>query len=280
MTDFAYHKPHSLEEVWKIKQDNREARYIAGGTDLLIRMKNRIESPPALISLRSIGGLSEISLGECLTIGSLVTISRLINHTEINRLFPVLVQAAKCLGSVQIRNVATLGGNLCNASPAADTAPPLLVLEAAVQITGRNHSREVSLDEFFIGPGQTKLEEDEIITAIKIPLPSPAAKAVFIKKGRVGMDLSKACLAVLLEMEGKNCKKVRISAGAVAPVPLRLKKTESRLEGETLTPDLIKEAQEIASAEVKPITDLRSTKAYRKELVGVLLKRAIEQLQK
>ncbi|NQU63269.1 MAG: xanthine dehydrogenase family protein subunit M [SAR324 cluster bacterium] len=278
MSEFAYYKPQSLEEVWKLKGSNLEARYIAGGTDLLIRMKNRIVSPSTLISLRSVSELSGITVAKDVNIGSGVTIRQLTDHSELNTLYPVLMQAAKCLGSAQIRNVATLGGNLCNASPAADMAPPLLVLDAVVQILGLNGSREMALQTFFVGPGQTKLGKDEILTAIKIPIPSPAAKAVFIKKGRVGMDLSKACLAVLIEMEGKQCKRARIAAGAVGPVPMRLKKTESRLEGETLTQDIIKEAQAIASAEVTPITDLRSTEAYRRELVGVLLKKAIEQL--
>ena len=279
MSDFEYYKPRSLEEVRQIKKDNPTAQYIAGGTDLLVRMKNGMVSPSALISLRSVSELSGIVMGKTATIGSLATISQLMDHPELNNTYPVLMQAAKCLGSVQIRNVATLGGNLCNASPAADMAPPLLVLDAAVQISDMNgSSREMPLEEFFTGPGQTKLEENEILTDIIIPLPSPAAKAVFFRKGRVGMDLAKACLAVLIEMESDNCIKARISAGAVGPVPLRLKKTESKLEGKILTQDLIKEAQEIAREEIQPITDLRSTEAYRQELIGVLLKRAINQL--
>ena len=235
MSDFEYYKPRSLEEVWKVKQDLGEALYIANGTDLLIKIKNGIVSPPTLISLRSVSELAGISIGEGVTIGSLATISQLMDHPEINKTYPVLIQAAQSLGSLQIRNVATLGGNLCNASPAADMVPALLVLEAEIQTTYQNANREMPLEAFFTGPGQTKLEKDEILTAIKIPLPSPESKAVFMKKGRVGMDLSKVCLAVAMEMDGDTCKKVRISAGAVGPVPLRLKKTESRLEGEVLS---------------------------------------------
>ena len=188
----------------------------------------------------------------------------------------MLVEAAKSLGSVQIRNVATIGGNLCNCSPCADMALPLLVMEAKIRLQTAKEKREIPLDEFFKGPGESCLVPHEILTDILLDPPHKNAKTSFMKKGRVKMDLAVASVAVLLEMENKTCHKARIAAGSVAPVPLRLSKIETMLEGATITKKDVHEAQRLAENNVVPITDVRSTEEYRRQITGVLVKRALE----
>jgi carbon-monoxide dehydrogenase medium subunit len=276
MKPFEYYKPISLEEAWEIKKKIPGSLFIAGGTDVLVGIKNNEIHPPALISLRSIPGLNRIDTGEVIQIGALVTISDIIQAPELKKGFPVLVEAAKNLGSVQIRNVATIGGNLCNGSPCADMALPLLVMEAKVRLQTEKEKRELPIDEFFKGPGESCLAPHEILTDILLDLPPNNAKTSFIKKGRVKMDLAVASVAVRLDMQGKRCQKARIAAGSVAPVPLRLSKVETVLEGATITNKHVAEAQRLAGDNIIPITDVRSTEEYRRQITGVLVKRAVE----
>jgi carbon-monoxide dehydrogenase medium subunit len=280
MNSYDYLKPQSLYEVWDLNKKFPGARYIAGGTDLMVRIKNRELKPSSLISLRSIPELSGIEIGEKTRIGAMTTITDLINHPELGTIFPVLIQAAKRLGGPQIRNVASIGGNLCNCSPCADTALPLLVLEARAVLKRSEGAREVPLNEFFIGPGESCLLPGEILTEILLDKPAPNARAIFMKKGRVKMDLAIASVAVLLEINSDTgkCKKARITAGSVAPVPLRLKKVEELFENAEISEEMLIEAQKIAASSVSPITDIRSTADYRRQIIGVYVKRAVEKL--
>jgi len=278
MSRFDYFKPRSLEEAWDLYEKYPGARYIAGGTDLMVQVKNRKSRPPALISLRSVPGLTGIEIGETTSIGAMTTITDLIVHPELGGLFPVLLQAAKRLGSTQVRNVATVGGNLCNCSPCADTALALLVLDARAVLKGPGGGREIPLSEFFLGPGKSCLVSGEVLTGICLDRSGGGARAIFMKKGRVRMDLSIASAAVLLEMDGDTCKRARFAAGSVAPVPLRLSKVEALLENAVLSKEKIEEAQKIAMDSVSPITDVRSTADYRREIIGVYIKRAVQEL--
>jgi len=276
MKQFEYYKPLSLGEAWELKKKIPGSLFIAGGTDVLVGIKNNEIHPPALLSLRSIPGFNSIETNEVTRIGALATISDIIQNPELKEDFPVLVEAAKNLGSMQIRNVATIGGNLCNGSPCADMALPLLVMEAKVRLQTAKEKREIPIDEFFKGPGESCLASHEILTDILLDPPSKNTKAVFMKKGRVKMDLAVASVAVRLDMEGNKCLKARIAAGSVAPVPLRLSKVEAVLEGSTLTQKHTVEAQRLAEDNVIPITDIRSTEEYRRQITGVLVKRAVE----
>ena len=276
MKHFTYYKPRSLDEVWELKRKTPDALFIAGGTDVIVSIKNREIHPQALISLRSIPGLDSIDTGQVARIGALSTISDILHNPELKKDFPVLVEAARSLGSVQIRNVATIGGNLCNCSPCADMALPLLVMEAKVRLQTAQEKREIPIDEFFKGPGESCLASEEILTDILLEPPQKNTKTSFLKKGRVKMDLAVASVAVRLEMQGKKCRKARVAAGSVAPVPLRLLKVETALEGEALTQKHAAEAQRLAEDNVIPITDIRSTEEYRRQITGVLVKRAIE----
>jgi carbon-monoxide dehydrogenase medium subunit len=278
MSNFDYFKPRSLEEVWDLEKKLPGAKYIAGGTDLMVKIKNRTIKPQTLISLRSISGLSGIEIGKKVRIGAMTTITDLIEHPELGKIYPVLVQAAKKIGGPQIRNVGTVGGNLCNCSPCADTALVLLLLDARVILKNPQSSREVALEEFFIGPGESCLTGAELMTEILLDKPAPNVRAIFMKKGRVKMDLAVASVGVLLEMDGDTCKKARFAAGSVAPVPLRLKKVEELFENAVISKEIIREAQKIAMNNISPITDIRSTADYRREIVGVYIKRALEKL--
>jgi len=277
MNHFDYFKPQSLEELWDLEKKFPGAKYIAGGTDLMVKIKNRSIKPQTLISLRSVG-LPGIDIGEKVRIGAMTTITDLIEHPELGRIFPVLAQAAKRIGSPQIRNVGTVGGNLCNCSPCADTALALLILDARVVLRSSRGSREIALEEFFIGPGVSCLSGGELMTGILLDKPASNARAIFMKKGRVKMDLAVTSVGVLLEMEGDICKKARLAVGSVAPVPLRLKKVEELFENAVIPKEIIQEAQKIAVNSISPITDIRSTAEYRREIVSVYVKRALEKL--
>jgi carbon-monoxide dehydrogenase medium subunit len=273
-----YHRPRTLDEAWELHQATPGACYVAGGTDVMVRIRQRSLRPTALVSLTSIAELRAIDAGERTRIGALSTVSEVIDHAAIQADYPVLCEAGRALGSVQIRNVATLGGNLCNASPCADTALPLLVLGARLSLWSPQGTREVSIGEFFVGPGQTCLQPGEILTAIVLDRPPAGVKACFLKKGRVRMDLSLASLAMLLQMDGASCRRARIAAGSVAPLPLRLHQAEAVLEGQTITPERIAEARAASEAAVSPITDVRTSADYRRLMVGVFVRRAAERL--
>ena len=275
---YDYFRPDTLDELFKLRQEHPDARYIAGGTDVMVRVRSRIESPHPLISLRNIEALKGIDVGGPTRIGACTTIAELIEHPELSDHYPVLIQAAKALGSAQIRNAATLAGNICNASPCADTALPLLVLEARVGVVGLGGRREVGIEEFFAGPGKTWLKPDEIVEALLLPPPNPDTRGLFLKKRRVQMDLSIASVAVLLELAGDKCLGARIAAGSVAPTPIRLHDAEAALEGKPIDAEVLGEAQALAQKAVSPIDDIRSSAAYRRQIVGVYVRRAVEQL--
>jgi carbon-monoxide dehydrogenase medium subunit len=269
-----------VEEALELCAAEPKAKLILGGTDLMVQMKKQRDlRPPALISLRGIDSLHHIAdEGGALRIGAAVPLTAITAHASLRSTFPALAQAIDVIGSSQIRNVATLAGNLCNASPGADSAPPLVVYEAQVELQSRAGSREIPLRDFFRGPGETALSPGEILTTVIVPHPAKGARSIFLRKGRVTMDLAVASVAVLLEMDGDVCSRARLAAGAVAPVPLRLQKTESILEGSRLDADTIARAGATASAEVSPITDVRSTAEYRRDLVGVYTRRGISGL--
>jgi carbon-monoxide dehydrogenase medium subunit len=279
MNHYDYHRPSTLDEAFRLLAESAGARLIAGGTDLLVQMKKRRDpGPPALISLRGIEELRRIDADKSIRIGSCAPLDEVARHPKVKEWFTALAHSIDVLGSRQIRNVATLGGNLCNASPGADTAPPLLVYGAHIEVRAVGGTRSIPVDEFFVGPGQTSLGPGEIVSAVVIDRPSTYTRSVFVRKGRVMMDLAIASLAVLFEMDGGICRGARVAAGAVAPVPLRLKRVEALMEGSSLDDATLSRAQALAGVEISPITDLRSTEEYRRDLIGVFLGRAVRQL--
>jgi carbon-monoxide dehydrogenase medium subunit len=275
----AYYKPSNLTDAWEIKTRLPDALFIGGGTDLMVKIRKREVRPTALISLRTIPELRGITTGSHARVGAMTTISELIAHPDLVRLYPLLAEAAGRLGSPQIRNVATIGGNLGNCSPCADSALPLLVLEARVRLQSPEGSREIPIEEFFLGPGTSCLGGDEILTDILLPAPKAAARAASFKKGRVWMDLAIASLAVLFEMDGDTCTRARVAAGSVGPVPMRLPEVEALFETQPLNDETIKAAGELAAKSVAPITDIRSTEEYRRQMIKVFVERAVRNIQ-
>ncbi|HDD26526.1 MAG TPA: xanthine dehydrogenase family protein subunit M [Acidilobales archaeon] len=276
---FEYFAPETLDEVIELlKTYGEEAKILAGGTDLLVKMKQRLASPKYVISLRKVKELDFIEVGDDgIHIGAATKLRRLERSDVIRRRLPVLYEAIKSMASVQVRNMATIGGNLCNASPAADTAPPLLVLDAKLKIMGPEGARVVPIDKFFLGPGKTVLKPTELLTEIIVPHPKEGTGTAFIKVSRVAMDLAKVNIAVALRLgSGDVIEHVRIALGAVAPTPMRAYKAEEFLLGKEFSEENIVKAAEIVSGEVRPITDIRSTAEYRRELSKVLTKRALK----
>jgi len=276
MKKFDYHRPQTLSQAFNLmEKSGGNARYIAGGTDLIVRIKQKLIRPDALISLTGIVFLKDLRLNGEVSMGSMTLCRDMERSGDLKKACPGLVEAASLLANPQIRNVATVGGNICNGAPSADCAPPLLVLDAVLVLKGPGGEREVPVAEFFEGPGKTCLEPLEILTRIRLPQCVKGTGMSFLKMGRVSQDIAIANAAALVVMEGRKCRKCRVAAGAVAPVPLRLRKVEELLEGRAIDTELLEEAGRLASREVQPITDVRSTEAYRRQISGVLVKRAL-----
>jgi len=272
---YEYHRPTTLDQALELKRQPG-MRVVAGGTDLFVQMRKGVTAPPALISLRNIDELAQIDAGPPVRIGAAAPLAEVARHPAVRESFPLLVESIGVLGSAQIRNVATVGGNLCNASPAANTAGPLLVYGARVELRNASAERTVPLEELFVGPGQTVLAPDEILTAILLDPPPVGTCTAFLRKGRIRMDCAIASVAVLLETDGSKCSRARVAAGACAPVPLRLRGVEDILESSDLSASVLVQAQEKAKTEIAPIDDIRSTERYRRDLVSVYVRRALE----
>ncbi|HBY94129.1 MAG TPA: dehydrogenase [Chloroflexi bacterium] len=280
LSPFDYHEPSTLNEaITLLERYGDDARLLAGGTDLLIAMERRKVHPRHVVSLLMIPGLDHLHVDEGITIGALVTHRQLECTSELQGPAVALAEGACVIGGRQVRNVATIGGNICNASPAADTVAPLLALDAHVRLVGPDGQRVVPLDQFFTGPGQTVLAATEILTSIHIPPFGAHTATSFIKFGRrKAMEISIVCVAssVSLSADGHTVDDVRIALGAVAPTPIRAYKAEAFLRGSALTTDAIREAARIASSEARPIDDVRASAEYRRMLVASLVERAIQ----
>jgi carbon-monoxide dehydrogenase medium subunit len=273
---FDLFEPKSVDKAISLKESMKDkGMFIAGGTDVIPQIRRRTLDPDALISLEHTDGLNEISVNNPVILGSMTRLHFIEKDPALRKRIPILCEAVDVLADVQIRNVATIGGNVCNAAPSADCAPALLVLEAKVKVDGPNGVREIPIEEFFLGPGETCLEENELLISISIPELRSETRFAFLKKGRVVQDIAKINAAVLLVMEGKRCRKCRIAVGAVAPVPLRLKAVEELMEGREIKESLLKKVQKETEQQVQPITDVRSNEEYRRIMSGVLTRQAI-----
>ncbi|MEW6661908.1 MAG: FAD binding domain-containing protein [Bacillota bacterium] len=272
-----YLAPSSLDLVFETLLANPEAKVLAGGTDLLLAIRKNKSRPTHLIDLAQVPGLDEIlEEGHQIRIGSMVKISHLANNPTIRRNFPSLATATKSLGSWQIRNAATIGGNLCNAAPSAELAPALLTLQATAIITGPTGDRELAIGAFFKGPGQCDLAPGEILREILIPFPPAGCKTAYYKHSlRQTMDLALVNVAVLLVEKDGVIEQCRVALGAVAPVPMRAQKAEKIVVGYPLTSERIVQAAEAAASECRPITDIRATADYRRHMIKVLVNQAL-----
>jgi len=275
------YQPMTLQEASRLlKENGAGGRFLAGGTDLVIAMKEKGLVPKYIVDLKRVPGLTGIreNADGSITIGALTTMREIETSPLILKKYPFLAQSAAEVGSIQIRNRATVGGNMANATPSADVAPSLIALNAAAKIVGLEGEKTVPLEEFFRGPGSTIMSTDEILTEITIPKTAPELVGEYIKfSPREMMDLAYVGVAVTFnyDRKTKRASQVRVVLGAVAPTPIRARGTEAMLEGKALTEELAQSAGDQAATESKPISDVRSSADNRRAMVGAMTKRAI-----
>jgi carbon-monoxide dehydrogenase medium subunit len=283
MKPFSYLRPRSLSGALAFLQKyGNEAILVAGGTDLIVRMKRGMASPHFLIDITSISNLRNIEFNERdgLTIGAAACLAEIESNFLIQAKFPLIADAARVIGSWQTRNLGTIGGNICNASPAGDMIPALIALRGRVEIVNQEGARWADLEGFFLGPGESILRDSEIVTRIHIPADSSVMHGTYLKEARTrGMDLATVGVAVAINFrDGGTCEDVSIVLGAVAPTPIRVPSAEDMLKGEKIAPDLIGKASQVCAEACQPITDVRSSAPYRRRLVKVLVQRALEKV--
>ena len=274
------YQPMSLQEASRLLKDKGPGgRFLAGGTDLVIAIKEKGLIPKYVVDLKRVPGLSGIreNTDGSITIGALTTMRDIETDSLLNKKYPFLCQSAAEVGSIQIRNRATVGGNMANATPSADVAPSLVALNATAKIVNAGGERMVALEEFFRGPGQTVMNPDEILTEIIIPKTSPQLVGEYIKfSPRDMMDLAYVGVAVAYALAAdKRCNGVRIVLGAVAPTPIRARAAEALLEDQPLTGELAAKVAAVAAQESKPISDVRSSAEYRRAMVEAMTQRAL-----
>jgi len=279
-----YFEPKTVSEaVSLLAKYGDEAKVIAGGTDMLVDMKFK-EEPGCLINIKKIPGLSEIQEnGGSLRIGALTTIRDVETNALVREKLVVLWEASHQFASLQIRNTATIGGNICRASPSGETLAPLLVLEAKGKSVSADGEKTEPFSSLFQGPGKTSLGSKGLLTEIDVPYPAAGSKGAYLKHAvRGAMDIAMVGVAVLITPDaGKNnVQDARIGLGAVAPTPVRASKTEALLRGKPLTAALLNEAAAMAAAESSPISDQRSSAENRRWIVEALTRRGLEQTWK
>jgi len=279
-----YFEPKTVgEAVSLLAKYGAEAKVIAGGTDMMVDMKYK-EEPGCLINIKRIPGLSSIQAnGGSLRIGALTTIRDIETNALVRDKLTVLWESSHQFASLQIRNTATIGGNICRASPSGETLAPLLVLEAKGKCVSVDGEKTEPFSSLFQGPGKTSLGAKGLLTEIDVPYPAAGSKSVYLKHAvRGAMDIAMVGVAVLLTPDAakNNIQDVRIGLGAVAPTPMRATKTEALLRGKPLSAALLKEAAAMAATESSPISDQRSSAENRRWIVEALTRRGLEQTWK
>jgi CO/xanthine dehydrogenase FAD-binding subunit len=281
----SYAAPRTLDEAAELLRAGN-VTVLAGGTDLMPQSQSgKLKFRPLLMNIRHVAGLRGISENVGLVrIGALTTITDLLQSALVRERLGMLWQSCEHFASDQIRNAATLGGNVCNASPAGDTLVPLLALDAHVVLASKPNGalteRKMPLAQFFVAPGRTRLGEAELLAAVEVPLPPAGFKGEFFKFGtRYGLDIAAIAMALGGVREGATLRNVRVAFGAVAPTPIRGPKTEAALEGRALDETAINAAIEAAQADIRPISDVRASDWYRRELVGNILRRMLSHVR-
>lgn len=283
MEPFEYIKPKSLDDVIGALNAYDNAFLLAGGTDLLVGMKYNSIKPDCVIDIKEIPGMSTFELDSGWQFGALTTIREIEVSKRLKKTMPFLSQAATALGSIQIRNRATIGGNLCNANSCSNFGAMLLAMDAQLTIISKDGERQMALEDFFTGPGQTALKKGEILTRIILPKDAANTQGIFLKHSAgKSNDLGLVNIAITMANDPatKECKKIAIAMGAVAPTPMRANQAEEILNNKKLTPDLILKAAQQASKEAAPISDFRASADYRRNLVTAMVTKGIHALLK
>lgn len=278
MRRFELALPESLDDCLRLlAQRGPETKLLAGGTDLLPQMKNSVVMPKRVIDL---SGVARVKILECdakgLRIGAAVPARQIEQDPRVREGYAAVAESAALLGSVQVRNLATVGGNICNAAPSADMAPPLVALEAQAVIAGPQEERRVPLSDFFTGVRKTVVGPDELLVEIFVPAPGPHSGGCYIRHTpRRELDIAVVGVASQVTIANGVCAKARISLAAVAPTPVRATAAEAALEGKPLTPELIERAADLAGQAAKPISDQRGSADFRRHLVRILTRRTL-----
>jgi carbon-monoxide dehydrogenase medium subunit len=280
MNRFAYRKAQTVEEAVALMSQEEGARVIAGATDVLVRWRQGVWKPRYVLNIKDIPGLDEIRYrpDTGLSLGALVKVRALELDPLVRAHYPALTQAATAFAGVQIRNLATVGGNVCNASPAGDTLPALVAYDAECRLVGRDGERVLPLREFFQGPGHTALRPAELLVELRLPPPPPRTGALYIKHSpRHSMDIATVGVASIVSLAERQgvCQQVRIALGAVAPTVIRAEAAEAVLLGHEVTAERITQAAQAAAAMVRPIDDIRGTAAHRRAMVIPLVRRTL-----
>jgi carbon-monoxide dehydrogenase medium subunit len=277
METIRYEAPRTVSEAIRLLEGDSGARIIAGGTDLLVQFRTGRQEPTAFIDIKRIPELMALTIDDSgLRLGAAVPAALIGENAEIKRLWPGLAEAADLIGSRQIQGRATLGGNLCNASPAADTVPALIVNGAQVVIAGPRGERTVRVEQVVTGPGKTSLARGEFVVQFRVPRPAARTADAYLRLiPRSEMDIAVvgAGVSVTLGADG-TCSAARVSIGAVAPTALVVAEAAAALVGSRLDDAALARAGEAASAAARPIDDKRGTVAYRRKVAGVLTRRA------
>ncbi len=278
MKPFEYFAPRTLVEASEILiTHGDQARVLAGGTDLLLKMKAGRLAPKAVVNIKRLPGLHGIALNSHLTLGALTTLEEIRRSPVVREHYPALAAAAATMASVQIRSLATIGGNLCNAAPSADLAPILMAWDATARIAGPQGERRVRLADFFTGPGATVLGRGELLISIEVP--AWAGRSLYLKHSpRVHMDIAVVGVGLAVQSQDGQCTSARVMLGAVAPVPLCARGAEAELTGHPLTAEHIERAAQAAADEAQPIDDVRGSAWYRRRMVKVLTRRGLMEL--
>lgn len=270
--------PQSLDDCLKILADHGgRAKLLAGGTDLLPQMKHGLLKPALVVDLSRIDRVRRVDNGSGgLRIGAAVTARELEVHPALGGAYRSIAESAALVGSLQVRNLATVGGNLCNAAPSADMAPPLVALEAQAVIAGAKGERRVPIADFFTGVRKTVLAPNELLVELIVPAPGPNSGGQYLRHTpRRELDIAVVGVASQLTMANGRCAKARIALASVAPTPVRATAAERALEGQAVTPELIERAATLAIEAAKPISDQRGSSEFRKHLVRVLTRRTL-----
>ena len=280
MHQFSYAIPGSIRELLSLLSDSRSStRMLAGGTDLIVQMRSGAVTPDLVIDVKKIPEFTRLTLSDLgLTIGAAVSCRTICEDKIVAKAYPALIDAATLIGSVQIQGRASIGGNLCNASPSADSIPALIALGANAIIQNANSTRELPVEDFCIGPGKNILVEGEALVSLRLPVPLKHSGAQFLRfTPRIEMDIAVANTAasVVLSADGKRFTSARIAIGAVAPVPLLVREAGDILRGKSVSTESIAAAAKIAKLAASPIDDMRGSIAQRRQLIQVLVSRAL-----
>ena len=279
MKEIDYAAPKTLAEaVALLAEHGDRARVLAGGTDIIVQVREHRRDLDLLVDAKRIPELTELTFDPAggLVVGAAVPCHRIYEHPQIAPAYPGLIDAAALIGGIQIQSRASLGGNLCNSSPAADSIPVLIALGAVAEVAGPNGNRDVPVEQFCTGPGRNTLGRGELLVRLRFPAPAKHASAAYLRFiPRNEMDIAVVGAGVAVTLAGDRCTAARVALGAVAPTPLLVADAGAALVDGTLNDGLIEKAAAAARAAAKPISDMRGDAEYRKHLAGVLVKRAL-----